>query len=43
MAPYYPGKLLIAIFEDLDMEFTDKIRSKSLKLYLEACLDIDPF
>lgn len=37
----YEGKLLLAIFEDSQM--TDRIRSKALKLYLEACLDIDPF
>lgn len=32
---------MLAIFEDSQM--TDRIRSKALKLYLEACLDIDPF
>lgn len=37
----FESKLLICIFKDQRMNF--KIRSKALKLYLEACLDIDPF
>ena len=37
----FESKLLICIFKDHRMNF--KIRSKALKLYLEACLDIDPF
>lgn len=41
MKGVYEGKLLLVIFQDERM--TDKIRSKSLKLYLEACLDIRPF
>ena len=38
---FYEAKILIAIFQDDRMNYA--IRSKSLKLYLEACLDIDPF
>jgi hypothetical protein len=41
LAQYYENKLLIQIFTDEEMNFM--IRSRSLRLYLESCLDIDPF
>jgi len=41
IARYFDNKILIAIFKDDRMQ--NKIRKSSLKLYLEACLDIDPF
>lgn len=38
---FFPSKFLIDIFQEKQLTF--KIRSKALKFYLVACLDIDPF
>ena len=41
LTEFFDNKVLIAIFKDTRMNYG--IRSRALKLYLEACLDIDPF
>lgn len=41
LSVFFEGKLLIDIFQYDKFDF--RIRSKALKFYLEACLDMDPF